>query len=115
MTDAALRIRESYVDNEIDVFIPDLTLYELANALRYNPDLDVNDVQDAIESILAMDFEIVTPAPELLMDAIEIAHESDLTVYDATYVALAEALESRVVTTDEELAELEHAVGLSEF
>ncbi|USZ67710.1 type II toxin-antitoxin system VapC family toxin [Halorussus salilacus] len=95
--------------------MPDLLLYELSNALRNKPRFDANDVREAIESVLAMNFEIVTPAPELLADAIDLAHETELTVYDATYVALAEALDARVVTADEEIGTFEHAVGLSEF
>jgi predicted nucleic acid-binding protein len=114
-TDAALRVRRSHLDDAIDVFVPDLLLYELSNALRYNPNFDANDVRAAVESIFAVNFEIVVPAPELLANALETAHETDLTVYDATYVALAKALGSTFVTADEEIAELDHAIGLSEF
>lgn len=115
LTDAALRIRRSSVEGELDVFVPDILLYELSNALRYNPSFDEGDVTAAVESILAVDLEIVMPARELLSDAIELACEHDFTVYDAAYVALADALDSTVVTADVAVAQLERARSLSEF
>jgi predicted nucleic acid-binding protein len=88
LTDVALQLRDAYVENEVDIYVPDLLLYELSNALRYNPEFDTEDVQAAVRSLLDMDFEIVTPTPHLTKTAIEIAHEHDLTVYDSTFVAL---------------------------
>jgi len=34
-TDKALKIRDDYVAGKIDIEIPDLLIYELANVLRY--------------------------------------------------------------------------------
>ena len=46
-TERALEIRTWYVDNRISVYVPDLLVYELSNALRYNPDFGVADAQKA--------------------------------------------------------------------
>jgi predicted nucleic acid-binding protein len=52
-TEKALEIRERIRMGEERVIVPDLLLYELANALKYNPSFDVNDVSDALTSILS--------------------------------------------------------------
>lgn len=104
-TERALRIRSWYVDNLISVYVPDLLVYELSNALRYNPDFDVVDAQRAVTSLYDMDLEIVTPSRSLADSSIKIADENDLTVYDSTYVALAKALDAEVITADDELSQ----------
>ena len=48
-----------------------------------------------------MRIEIVTPTYPLLERAIEMARHFNITCYDATYLALAEALEFEFITADE--------------
>ncbi len=54
-TDKALEIRERLRMGEEKVVVPDLLLYELANALKNNPNFDANYVCDALTSIFDMD------------------------------------------------------------
>ncbi len=42
---------------------------------------------------------------EVLLDAVELAVDCDVTIYDALFVALAEKLGARLVTTDAKLCE----------
>ena len=102
-TDKALELRQRYADDEIEVVVPDLVLNELANALRYNPNFDQEDVKDAIQSIFDMDFEILATSPEILKLATDISFEFETTIYDSIYLALAESLECVTITTDQEL------------
>jgi predicted nucleic acid-binding protein len=53
--DKALEISNNFINEEIDIVIPDLTLYEISNALRYNSNFNSTDVKDAIESIADLD------------------------------------------------------------
>jgi predicted nucleic acid-binding protein len=92
-TDKALEIRERIRMGEEKVVVPDLLLYELANALKYNSNFDANDVSDALTSIFDMDMDIVTPIPETINSAVTLAFEYNITVYDAFYVALAKFCE----------------------
>ncbi len=82
-TDKALEIRERIRMGEERVIVPDLLLYELANALKYNPSFDANDVSDALTSIFDMDVNIVTPMRGIINVAVSLAFEYDITVYDA--------------------------------
>jgi len=85
--------------------VPDLLLYELSNALKYNPHFDVQDVCDALTSLFDMDIDIVTPLPEIIGAAIELAFEHAITVYDAFYVALAKETGLIFITADKKLYE----------
>jgi predicted nucleic acid-binding protein len=104
-TEKALEIRERIRRGEERVIVPDLLLYELANALNYNPNFNVNDVSDALKSIFDMDLDIVTPLPEIINLAITIAFEYTITVYDAFYIALAKDLRFSFITADARLCE----------
>jgi len=104
-TDKALEIRELIRMGKEKVVVPDLLLYELANALKHNPNFDANDVRDALTSIFDMDMDIVTPIPETINSAVTLAFEYNITVYDAFYVALAKETELTFITADRRLCE----------
>jgi predicted nucleic acid-binding protein len=104
-TEKALEIRERIRMREERVIVPDLLLYELANALKFNPSFDANDVSDALTSIFDMDLDIVTPIPEIINSAVTLAFEYNITVYDAFYIALAKDLELTFITADRRLYE----------
>lgn len=104
-TEKSLKIRERIRnEKEIGAF-PDLFLYELSNALRYNPNFDKEDVREAVRSILNMDMEIITPTSDIINKSISMAFERDITIYDASYVALARELEVDLITADKNLYE----------
>lgn len=102
-TDIALEIRERIRIGKEKVIVPDLLLYELANALKYNPNFDASDVSDALTSIFDMDINIVTPIPETINSAIKLGFQYNITVYDAFYIALARETELIYITADKRL------------
>ena len=114
-TEKALAIRERIRMGEERVIVPDLLLYELANALKYNPSFDANDVSDALTSIFDMDLEIVTPTPEIINLAVALAFEYNITVYDAFYIALAKDLELTFITADRRLCERVRGLDYVEY
>ena len=114
-TEKALAIRERIRMGEERVVVPDLLLYELANALKYNPSFDANDVSDALTSIFDMDLEIVTPIPEIINLAVALAFEYNITVYDAFYIALAKDLELTFITADRRLCERVRGLDYVEY
>ncbi len=81
---------------------PDLLLIECANALRSlaaRGTLAADDVQPAWATICAAPLQI-SPAVDLLDDALALALVLGHPVYDCLYLALAIASSSRVVTAD---------------
>lgn len=97
---SAFNLREEIIKGKRLTFIPDLALYELANALRYNPRLSHDDVISAIESIIDIGIEIKGVSSEILKRAIDIAYGYDITVYDAAFLALSEIVRANLVTAD---------------
>jgi len=96
------RIRDLYLDDKLELYIPDLLLVELANLLRYAEGLDEKDVVNVVKALTALNINIVDDF-KLLEDAVEIAFLKDITVYDGIYVALANKLDAKLLTYDKEL------------
>jgi len=95
-------IRDLYLSGRIAIYVPSLLFVELASALRYVARLTSTDVFNAIEALKNLHLNIVSDL-EVLGEAIEIAFNHGVTVYDAIYVALARATSSKLVTYDREL------------
>lgn len=100
-SDQARILRDKHVQGHLDIIAPDLMLYEIANALRYNNAITEKDVQDAVDSILKFDLCIIAPTREVLHTAISIAKTHNTTVYDAHYLAIAQFLNIPLITADQ--------------
>lgn len=105
LRDRAIQLRRAYLDGHLTIYVPDLLVYEIANALRYKPDLDRTQVQQALETLYDMQIKIENITAGVIRRAIEIAYSHDITVYDAAFVAMAEHLEADFITADEKLAQ----------
>ncbi len=95
---------DGHTKGELVILAPTLISYELANALRFNPNLGEADVLRASQDfhhlgIELVDLETVRPA------AIQLAFQRDLTVYDAVYLAVSENFNIPLVTADLKLYE----------
>ena len=99
----ALAWRQAYVDGETTVVVPMLLVYEVANALQYKGDLTAKQVEEAIEGLFDLDLEWVRPSVVLMQRVVRLARAHKLTVYDATFVALAEMLHTPLITADDKL------------
>lgn len=102
-TPLALTLREKYINGEIEIIIPDLALYEIANALRYNLRITENEIKEAVESISKLGITIIVPTKEIIDAAISIARQYDITVYDSYFIALASVLGYSIITSDKRL------------
>lgn len=102
-SEKAIELRDKFVNREVFIVCPDLVLYEVANALRYNKNLDENDISEAIGSLYDMEIDIIVPTKEVMARAIKFAREFNITVYDAVYVSLADILNAKLITADKML------------
>ncbi len=102
-SEKAIGIRNRFVEGNVLIVCPDLTIYEVSNALRYAKVLDKRDLTEAIKSLYELEIDIIVPTRDVITKALELAIEHDITVYDAVYVSLAELLDARLVTSDEKL------------
>ena len=94
-------LRDAYLDGTFDLFAPALMPFEAVNALRYSGHYEEERLEEASKSVPEYGIDLV-PFDKTGPVA-EIATTLDITVYDAAYVALARALDTKVYTADENL------------
>ncbi|KAF0220408.1 MAG: PilT protein domain-containing [Geobacteraceae bacterium] len=98
--DSALLLRDGLVSGNCTATVPDLILYELANALRHNPNFTSDDVKDAVAAVDDMGFAVRCADAAVMARAVETAFAYNVTVYDAYFLALAESEGTAFVTAD---------------
>ncbi len=102
-------------DPAFSLHVPHLADVEIAQALRRyvrESELDAASAASALEDLHSLDLE--RHAHEPLLDRIW-ALRQNLTAYDAVYVALAEALDTTLLTCDGKLARAPGMVGRVEL
>ncbi|KAF0208384.1 MAG: hypothetical protein FD171_867 [Actinobacteria bacterium] len=97
--DEALKLLRSHRDNEIALLAPSIMRVEVANALRYSG-CGAPDLREAIQDLTRFHIEFVELSDCTLAHAGELAIEHRLSVYDATFLALAIERECVLVTAD---------------
>ena len=97
---AAIELRRQMFDGLCTIVIPDLLFYELANALRHNPSFTSRDVRESLDSLFNMGLDIRKVDGPVILRAIEIAFNFNVTVYDAYFLALSQIEKKPFVTAD---------------
>ncbi len=99
-TDNAIEIRDNFFKGTCELAAPDLILYEVSNALRFNPNFNEEDVIEAVNSLFDMGISIIVPTPRVVRSSITMAFKHKITIYDAFYSALASEIGFTFVTAD---------------
>ena len=96
----ARRLRDDYASDLVELEVPSLLPFEVLNAVRYAGVFSPDELRRVAEALDA--FAIPTHPLEgpLAMAAVDIASSMDLTVYDASYFALARELGVTLYTAD---------------
>ncbi|MBN2073550.1 MAG: type II toxin-antitoxin system VapC family toxin [Actinobacteria bacterium] len=84
----ALKILKLYKNNEIKILIPDLSIYEVSNALRYNSNFSRAEVKEILKKLIDLDLNIIHVDDKLIESAIELSYSDEITVYDAVFIAI---------------------------
>ncbi|MEE8401262.1 MAG: type II toxin-antitoxin system VapC family toxin [Candidatus Hydrothermarchaeaceae archaeon] len=92
-------MRLDYVNGLVDLAAPDLLPYEVLNALRYNQDFGKADLEKIADSIKGYQLHLVP----IKRRSVGLAYEYGISVYDASYVALANELGVELYTADSKL------------
>jgi predicted nucleic acid-binding protein len=94
----ARTLRDDYLDGQFDLVAPALMPFEAINALKYSGHYDGERLEEAANALPKYGIDLV------LFDetgpVAEIADDLDITVYDASYVALARKLDTKAYTAD---------------
>ena len=79
-----------------------LVLYEVCNALRFNPNFGKEDISSAATNLFKLELELVD-FPEVFESAIALAFSQGITIYDAAYIAVSQTRHIPLITADYKL------------
>ncbi|HSA60402.1 MAG TPA: type II toxin-antitoxin system VapC family toxin [bacterium] len=82
---------------------PDLLYYEFANYLSMKDFVTSEEARDFVDRLYALPLQVFLLPQKAFRRAVELAKRFGLTAYDASFVALAEALGADFVTADAKL------------
>jgi predicted nucleic acid-binding protein len=102
----AMRLYTQYAEGELQIVVPELFWSELGSvfwkAVRRSR-WPLAEAKAAVDRAIRLGFETATGSRELLDRAFTIATIYDCSVYDATYLALAQREQATLITADEKL------------
>ncbi len=102
-SEKALSLRRAQEDRELQLYAPEVLLMELANALRYSSEFSSREIIEALETPFELNVLLIPFSLDALNSAITLSLEHDLAVYDAYFLALAQALEMPLITADRKM------------
>ena len=98
----ALKLREDFRRRKIDIYAPELLIYEITNVLRFKEALNEKLIHNAISSIYDMD--ILLPVNlQIMTTAVALARKYNITVYDSSYLSFAQIAGCQLITADRKL------------
>ena len=100
--DTALALKSQHVKSIRPIWVSDLLYHEVANALRHKPDYDEKKLATAVQNLFGLHLNTWPADPTLMQKASTIAYQSEVTIYDAIPVALAQLRGTTCITADEQ-------------
>ena len=107
-SDKALVLRDGHRDGRIILTAPDLLVYEVVNALNYNPKVSGDRLTAAVRGLLDLELDLVPPAAEYAAQIARMARKFSISAYDASYAALTAIMGVDMVTADKRLYDKLH-------
>jgi predicted nucleic acid-binding protein len=99
----ARSLRSAHVNGDLDVHMIDLALYEIGNVLVRALSWDPLDVADQLDDLLAIVGPPLMVSPDWLRQAALLAHQHNLSFYDASWAAASAELKVPLVSADRKL------------
>ncbi len=99
----ALVLRDAHRDGRITLTAPDLLVYEVVNALNYNPRVSSGHLTAAVRGLLDLELDLLPPSAEYGAHIVKTARRFSISAYDASYAALSEMMATGLVTADKRL------------
>jgi predicted nucleic acid-binding protein len=104
-SEKALGLRNRHVNGELRLSAPTLIVYETLNALRYSNRFSAKQLKDIAISMRGYGLSLYGFAERVAELTIEAALKNDITIYDASYLALAQSLGVHLITADRRLVD----------
>lgn len=106
-SDKAERLLNLHIESDILLVIPELFFYEVINGLGYKKATPEN-LKKAVTDLFDLQLHCENISEKIMIRTAEISLEYNLTIYDATYMALAEKLNAKLVTADKPILLAKH-------
>ncbi len=104
-SESARLLRDSFVTGRVGISVPSLLFYETLSALRYSGLYDERELGLAAESLSKYGFDVWSPRGEVYKETAHVSIGHDVSVHDASYVALSMHLRAPFYTVNRELQE----------
>ena len=102
-SDKSLKLRDKYIEGRVGIIAPELVIFEALNALYYKKLFSEDELKEISEALEAYSLTLYPLRGEYADKAVEIAFKNDVTIYDASYIALAVIKDTRMYTADKKL------------
>ena len=102
-SDNAIKLRNDYVRGLVQILVPSLLEYEVLNALRYSGVYNLDELKKIGSSLNKYGFITYDLENDIKDLVIKFALKEDITIYDASYIALALKFNTLLYTADQEL------------
>lgn len=102
-TNLVFQLIENHITGKEKMAAPELLYYELANVLATKTPLSVKSSSSALTEIFNLEIETYTLGVEEFLSSINISYKYKISVYDASYMILAERLNCNFITADVKL------------
>jgi predicted nucleic acid-binding protein len=96
----ALSLLGLYKEGAVSLYVPELAIYEISNALRYNKNLSSSEVRESLGYFFALEISIVSITEHVLKAALDIAYRDNITVYDAVFISVSDYMKMPLVTAN---------------
>jgi len=103
-SDKAEILKEQFISEKINIIVPTLLYYEVLNALKYSKLFKLDELNLVGESIENYGFNVIMIRDEIREIMVEFAINHDISIYDASYIALAEKFKTQLITADEKIS-----------
>lgn len=80
--------------------VPELVIYELANALYYCQRLTLKEKAEAMTNFFDLGVAIIAICEDDILYSFQIAQKHQITIYDAVYLSLAKRLQDLLITAN---------------
>ncbi len=102
-SEEARLLRDSYIDGLKELIAPSILPYEVLNALKYSGSFGEEELKEVSQILSDYQMTLYNIDGEYAKKTVEYAMRKGITIYDASYVALADQLNTKLYTADERL------------
>lgn len=96
----ALAIRDAHVSRQTLIIVPDLFYYEVTNAIIHKKFFSADTVHSVVSALFALGLRTAPVDAELLVNAVNVSRQFNITIYDSCYVATARSCNCPLVTAN---------------